>query len=92
MKKPVSLRLDEQTLESARHKAARQKLRLADYVETVIRRDLDDDEEYKLTIFAPAGLGEEHEVLREPGESNERYAERQALLRDLVKRARAAGG
>jgi hypothetical protein len=50
------------------------------------------DEASKITIFAPEGIPESFEVVREPGESDEAYEQDKALIDRIIKAATARGG
>lgn len=62
---------------------------LTNYVETLLMRDLlDHDDNGKITVFAPEGLPDANDIVRDPGESDASYAERKEAIGAIIQAAR----
>ncbi len=84
----VTLRLDAERIQRLQAVAETENRSLTNFVETVLLRDLSRRDEATRVIMMSAAPGTSRQVgpedvLRAPGESDEAYAERQALLVEL---------
>ncbi len=89
MRKSITMRLDPSILSAAKLRAKANNRTLTNYVETLLMRDLADyDENTKVTVFAPEGIPDHYEVVRDPGESDAPYAEGKELIDTIMKAVR----
>ena len=89
MRQSITMRLDPSILSAAKVRAKANNRTLTNYVETLLMRDLvNHDDEGKITVFAPEGIPDEYEVVRDPGESDASYAEGKELVEVIMKAVR----
>ena len=84
MRQSMTIRLDPTVLKAARNRARRQNRTLTNYIETVLRQDLDlDSSDDHLEVVAPPGL-REYEPIPIAGESRKRREFRRRLISALL--------
>lgn len=84
MRQSMTIRLDPVVLKAARGRARRQNRTLTNYIETVLRRDLQlDEDEPSLEVVAPPGL-RDYEPVPIAGESPKRREFRRRLVSALL--------
>ena len=84
MRQSMTIRLDPAVLKAARTRARRQNRTLTNYIETVLRRDLDlESEGSRVEVIAPPGL-RDHEPVPLAGESPKRREFRRRLISALL--------
>lgn len=88
MRQSITMRLDPSILSAAKVRAKANNRTLTNYVETLLMRDLVDDDDGKIIVFAPEGIPDEYEVVRDPGESDASYAEGKELVDTIMKAVR----
>ena len=88
MRQSITMRLDPAILSAAKMRAKANNRTLTNYVETLLMRDLVDfDENTKVTVFAPEGLPDVNDLVRDPGESDASYAERKEAIGAIIQAA-----
>lgn len=89
MRQSITMRLDPSILSAAKVRAKANNRTLTNYVETLLMRDLvDHDDNVKITIFAPEGLPDQDDLVRDAGESDASYAERKEAIGAIIQAAR----
>lgn len=89
MRHSITMRLDPSILSAAKVRAKANNRTLTNYVETLLMRDLvAHDESTKITVFAPEGIPDQYEVVRDAGESDASYAEGKDLVDTIMKAVR----
>lgn len=88
MRQSITIRLDPTILSAARARAKANNRTLASYIETLLMRDLiDHGEDAKITVFAPEGLPDANDLVRDPGESGASHAERKEAIGAIIQAA-----
>ena len=84
MRKSMTIRMDPEVLAAARSRARSDNRTVTNYIETVLRRDLNlPQSDDTVEIWAPDDI-RQYEIVREPGESGERYEARKRLFSAIL--------
>jgi hypothetical protein len=78
--------MDPKVLKAAKQRARRENRTMTNYIETVLRRDLDLSAMRGVSVWAPENV-RDYELIREPDEPDAHFQARKSLISKILEKA-----